>query len=450
MMLVDVKRQDTICALATPPLESAIALVRVSGPNALEILQTIFQPKKNPQRFFVATLGDVLHIDEALCISYPQGKSYTGEPSFELCLHGNPLLVKQVLEALKEAGCRMATPGEFSMRAVLSGKMDLCEAEAVSDLIHARSKEAAQAALRNLKGGLETCLAQTRASIINALCETEARLDFPDEDLGEKRSAELLSDLQNGIDTLARLLKGAQLGARLTQGARLVILGLPNAGKSTLLNALVGEEKALVYHLPGTTRDVLEATWVVNGIPVCLVDVAGIREGDNLDPVEAMGIQKARQELARADGVLWLVDGLDLDSAHTLDVQELLKENPAPVLKIHTKADLVDSEKANDKIWISAHTSEGLETLQERIYQLLVQETPSPDEVLLTHARQKEEVEAAHEALLMAHEALKSGLVDEIVASELRSAGAALDRLLGTTLNEDVLDLIFSRFCIGK
>ncbi len=429
--------RDTICALATPPGQSALAVIRVSGPEALSIKSQIFIPKLGPQKHFVATRGDVLDLDDALCTSFPENKSFTGEPSFELSLHGSPVIIKRVLESLQAFGVRGAKPGEFSLRAFLSGKIDLCEAEAICDLIHARSEQAAQAALRNLKGGLSDYLEPTRIALIDALCEIEARLDFPDEDLGTLPCQALADKIQGCLDKLQKLLRSAQLGKRLIEGARVVLLGLPNAGKSTLLNALLGEEKALVHDTPGTTRDVIEANWVLNGMPLVLVDIAGIRDDVSLDPVERLGIEKAKRELDKADLILWLEE----PGQEKLEMPRLV----APVIKVATKGDLYPDSQG-----LSAKTGQGLPKLKQQITQILLGDQFDFGEVMLTKIRQKEEVSKAHECLLEAKEALLRGEPDEVLAFELRSAGNALDRLLGKSLNEEVLDLIFSRFCIGK
>ncbi len=436
--------RDTICALATPPGQSALAIVRVSGAEALELLAHLFKPKRGVQDHFVATRGDVLDIDDAICISFPEGKSFTGEPSFELTLHGSPVIAAQVLEALHRLGVRTARPGEFSMRAYLNGKIDLAEAEAIADLIHARSEQAAQVALRNLKGGLSKYLEPTRAMIIDLLCEIEARLDFPDEDIGQARRDALSAMIREAAQTLGKLLASASTGRRLMEGARVVLVGLPNAGKSTLLNTLLGEDKALVHDTPGTTRDVIEAHWILKGMPVTLVDVAGIREGEHLDPVERLGIERAKAELDRADLILWLSDSIHEEGF----LPECIG---VPVIQVRTKIDWIPGQARDDNARpISAHTGEGLDGLKTQISGILLGHGAGMGEAMLTRVRQKEEVQKARECLLEASEALLRADPDEIVAFELRTAGQALDRLLGKSLNEDVLDLIFSRFCIGK
>lgn len=461
MTRFDLERQDTICALATAPQPAALAVVRVSGRNADRVRARVFRPRRaHEQRPFVATLGDVVDasapspalLDEALCTAFPEGRSYTGEASFELSLHGGPSRAKSVLRALVAAGCRLAEPGEMTLRAVLTGRMGLTEAEAVHQLVFARSDEAARAALRNLHGGLQKALEPVRDAVVDALAEIEARLDFPDEELGEAELARLHASLDEARDALAKLLEGALLGRRLLEGARVVLFGLPNAGKSTLLNALVGEERALVHESPGTTRDVLEAEASFGGVPAVLVDVAGVREGPDVHPVEALGVARAKDELKRADLVLLVVDASAADrepTAAALRDHALATES----VVVLTKRDLVEGELRvpEGALALSARSGEGLAALRDRVQALLTGERATDrDEALLAGARQKEEVERAHAALGEAASALRAGFAHEVVASELRTAGRALDRLLGRRLDEDVLDVVFSRFCIGK
>lgn len=474
----DLARRDTIAALATAPQASAIAVIRISGPAADEIRTRIFQPTRSQkQRPFVATLGHVLDLsaeegqpnvlDEALCVCFPVGKSYTGETAFELSLHGGKTRVQSVLRSLLAAGCRLAEPGEFTLRAVLTGKMDLTEAEAVHQLVAARSDEAARVALRNLSGGLSAVLQPARQSIVDALAELEARLDFPDEELGDSATEILCAALERATTSLQKLLDGAVLGRRLTEGARVVLYGAPNAGKSTLLNAFLGEERALVHESPGTTRDVLEAECLIGGIPVLLVDVAGIREHADVHPVEALGIAKAKQELQRADAVLLVVDSTCDDVTRQFETwQSHFGEVPA--LYVLNKIDLVsDSTKnglmkahanlAEHSRWargpfsVSGREGDGIGALKDALQTALgAEDKREKDEALLAGVRQRDEVQQAVEALRLGIDALRAGWEHEVVASEFRGAGRCLDRLLGKDLNEDVLDTVFTRFCIGK
>jgi tRNA modification GTPase len=479
-MSFDLARQDTICALATPAAVAALAVVRVSGADADAVRARVFSPRRGPQRPFVASLGDVRSpdggvIDEALCTAFPQGRSYTGEASFELSLHGSPLRVRATLDALVAAGCRLAQPGELTLRAVLTGRMDLCAAEAVDDVVHARSDGAARAALRALRGGLRARIEPVREALIDALAEIEARLDFPDdvadEPLGDDlrgvdgetggvmgggTGGEIAAALADASAALDDLLATARWGRRLNEGARVVLYGAPNAGKSTLLNALLGEERALVHEEPGTTRDVLEAPFELGGVAVTLVDVAGVRPLEEAGAVERLGIARAQGERARADLVLALVPLTEPDAAGAARAL-------GGDLAVLTKADLLAppgaerslpskeaEEEAPDLVVVSARTGAGLERLRARIEARLLADRVDDEEALLMRERQVEEVRAAREGLEAARQALRDKLAGEVVASELRRAARALDRLLGRDIDVDVLDRIFSRFCIGK
>ena len=448
-MSFDLQRTDTICAFATAPGEAAIAVVRVSGARADELRQSIFRPRRGPQRPFVMTLGDVVDgagalLDEALCTSFPAGRSYTGECMFELSIHGSPSRVHAVTKALVEQGCRPAEPGELTLRAVLTGRLDLAAAEAVDHLIRARSDAAARAALRTLRGGLAQAITPIREALVDVLAELEARLDFPDEDLGDAARGRLRNSLRGAAHSLQRLLSSARYGQRLAQGARVVLFGPPNAGKSTLLNALVGEERAIVHESPGTTRDVLEAQTVFQGVPATLVDVAGLRGGD-LHPVERMGIERAMQERDRADVVVALVPAQEPDASVLL--LELAAQRDT--LLVLSKCDLGGETSLPDTLRVSAKSGEGLMELRWQIAQRLVLGAANDEEVVLQNARQEVAVQECAAALDDAIGAIDA-MPDEVTASELRRAARALDRLLGRDVSADVLDAIFSRFCIGK
>ncbi len=459
--MFDLNRKDTICALATAFSPSAIAIIRVSGLDSAQIKTAIFKPKKQLQKDFVATLGDIVcphsgeTIDEGLCTFFPNKKSYTGEESFELSVHGAPVIIERILQALTEAGARLAQPGEFTLRAVLTGKLDLCAAEAVSDVIHAQSVKAAQTALKTLKGGLKKCLQPTREILVDILSELEARLDFPEEKLGEANQQVLSNKLERACACLNKLLQSAVLGRRLTQGARVVLYGEPNVGKSTLLNALVGEDRAIVHENAGTTRDVLEADFDIKGVPIKLVDVAGIRDERGLDPVEVIGINRAKTEFIKADVVVWMREhkSNNFDQENELSfIDDGDTDNLAPILSVVNKADLLGLQASlcDKQELISAKTGQGLNNLKQKIYELLVGGASDTGEVLLSKVRQKEEVQSAYAYIKIAQTALENHQPDEIVASELRQAGNCLDRLLGQKLSEDILEQIFSRFCVGK
>ena len=447
-MTLDLHRVDTICALATADAPAALAVVRVSGPHADRVRHALFRPRHGPQRPFAATLGEALDerdavLDECVCTAWPDGHSFTGEASFELSLHGSPVLARAVLRALVARGCRLAEPGEFTLRAVLTGRLDLTAAEAIDDVIRARSDAAAKAAGRALRGGLARAVEPVHRAIVEVLAELEARLDFPDEDLPAARRGALSAQLEDGKALLERLLATSAWGARLRDGARVVLYGPPNAGKSTLLNALVGEERALVHDEPGTTRDALEVEIDLGGARVTLVDVAGVRPVDEAGAVERMGIARAGEERARADLVVTLVPA---DSAGALAQLRALGGD----LLVLSKADLrADRADAHDVLAVSARSGEGVDGLRGAIAARLGP-AQAEDEAPLMRERQVLCVKESGAALARALTALRAAEPDELVASELRAAGRELDRLLGRDVGAEVLETIFSRFCIGK
>lgn len=438
---------DTICALATPFGKSALAIVRVSGKNAFNILDLIFKPKNTQQKYFVATRGDVLDIDDAISIKFPEGRSFTGESSFELILHGSPIIIERILNVLYKLGVRLANPGEFTLRAFLSGRISINEAEAISDLITASSEEAAKVAFRNLKGILFDHINPIRDRLVSIISEFDACLEFPDENIGHEKYSELRNFIKISVDKLESLLKNVTLGKILINGARIVLIGYPNAGKSTLFNRLIGKNKALIHETAGTTRDVLEETCVLEGIPVTFVDTAGfhVHDDEKINPVEKMGIDKAKKELYLADLIISL-------SEPNSDYVSIPPDIDTPILRIKTKLDLTQKRSFECDLEISANTGLGLDSLKQKIIEIFVKNQNYSDEPLLTKARQIEETRKAYESLLRTESLLNNGLFtnDEFIVFELREAAHALDRLLGKDVDIDVLNSIFSKFCIGK
>jgi tRNA modification GTPase len=450
--VLDLARADTVCALATPPGRGALAVIRVSGARAFAVRDVVFRRRRlsSSPPPGMAVLGDIIDpvrgdvLDEALVMSFRSPRSFTGEDVVEFSLHGAPLVVELVLRLLVHAGCRPASPGEFTLRAVLTGRLDLARAEAVDAVIGARSVAALHAAQRALRGGLATALTPPRDALIDVLAELEARLDFPDEPLGDADRGRLHATLEHSHAGLVRLLGGAPRGRHLVEGARVVLYGAPNAGKSTLLNSLAGHERALVHDAPGTTRDMLEAAVEIAGIPCVVVDVAGVRDDDDgapLHPVERAGIVRARQEVARADVVLALAP----PGAPFLAVPV-----EAAVLRVRSKGDLPGVTAEGADITVSAATGEGLDALRARLAQLLGVVGVDDTEVMIQTARQQRALQQAVTALEAASRAFVDGAPDEITCSELRRSALALDEVLGRDVGQDVLDLVFSRFCIGK
>lgn len=451
MAQFDLTRSDTIVALATAPTPSALAVIRVSGPRADELRQAVFRPRKGRQRPFVQTLGAVVAdadeglIDEGLCTAFPAGRSYTGEPSFELSVHGGRVVVQRVLGRVEALGARPAEPGEFTLRAYLSGRMDLSAAEAVHDLVEAGSERAARQALMHLQGELKARVEGLRVAIVDALAELEARLDFPEEALAEADTRGLRDRLVDAEARLDRLVGSAAFGQRQREGARVVLVGRPNVGKSTLLNTLYGEARALVFDAPGTTRDALEVELGLDGYRVMLVDVAGLRETEGVDPVEALGIERVKEELQRASAALFLRD----EPAHHADADARIRSQipgHVPVVEVETKVDA--RPQPTLALAVSAHTGTGMDALRTALMAVLFDD--STEEVVLTRERHRVAIEASRDATREALDALVAGHPDEVVCGELRRAVSGLDTLLGADVNADVLETIFRRFCIGK
>jgi tRNA modification GTPase len=455
-MSIDIARNDTICAAASGAGYSALAIVRVSGAQVSHLLAKIFRKKKStPIKPFVATRGEIFRpesgavVDDVIVVFYPCDKSFTGEESLEINCHGNPLVVEEILQVLCQHGARLAQPGEFSLRACLNGKINLAQAESIADLIHAKSLEAKQSALNGLRDGLFERTKNAREIIIGVLAEIEARMDFPQEDLGVYDAGHMLAKIRMAEVELARIIASSQHSLKLHEGVRIVICGLPNAGKSTLLNRLCGEQKAIVHEAAGTTRDVIECHMILGGMPVVLVDVAGIRDHLVAGDIEQIGIDKALNEIAKAEIILWLADATVAQPFSDERIGQLVQGKS--VIRVLNKIELIPKLVAPPEcVAISAQQNLGVDNLLNKITSMLVGDTLGQGEMFVTRARQRDELLQACASLKEAYVALEKGMVDEVISQELRLGGLALDRLFGTTLGEDVLDKIFSEFCIGK
>ncbi len=436
---------DTITACATPPGLSALALIRISGLQAIPIAEKLSQSPLKPRSPVPVKLHhNQSTLDEVVVTSWPNPKSYTGEDLIEISCHGNPLIVESILQAVCSLGARPARPGEFTERAFLNGRIDLTKAEAVLDVIHARSERALLAGQRALAGKLSSRLMADRESLLQLLARMEAWIDFPEEDIQPEVGEGFRSEISNLLKSSASLLATAPLGQRLRSGYRLVLSGPPNAGKSTLLNALLGMDRALVSPIPGTTRDTVEESIVLNGFPVRLIDTAGLRS--STDPIELEGMGRTRAAMDSADLILALID-----SSQTNDpcAKDWISYGPK-VIPVLTKGDLPSSNSFSG-LTVSAHTGLGLDDLRNKIIQHLKADlhAPGSDEIAV-NARHEDALRRVTEALACASASLLNRAAPELIASDLRLALQALESILGVGTSEDVLDRLFAQFCIGK
>lgn len=438
---------DTIVAPATPIGRSALAIVRIDGPESLSILERLSGRTGWEPRF--ATRVQLQYeggaIDDSVALFFASPASYTGNDLVELTVHGSPVAVSALVEAAMALGARRAEPGEFTERAVLNGKIDLVQAEAVVDLIDSRTTLQARLSLANLAGGVSDDARAVRATVLDVISRLEAALDFADEGYDFIDRPEAISRLRAEEARLARMLDLGRRGVASRSGLTAVLLGKPNAGKSTLLNALVGSERAIVTSQPGTTRDLLRETIEVGGLPVTVVDTAGLRETG--EEIESIGIRRSREAAADADLILYLVDssvGIDDE-----DRQELDRAREAKV--VFTKSDLLAEPRTGEELSISAATREGIPELLAVLDRWVRESWAIPEgQSSLVNRRQTETVERARQALGQAVASLEAGATEEMTLVDLYVASRAIGELTGEITHGEIMESIFSRFCIGK
>jgi tRNA modification GTPase len=433
--------RDTIAAIATPAGRGGIGVVRVSGPLVPRIAEAVLgslpQPRLATFSAFRDRHGEI--IDEGLALHFPAPHSYTGEPVLELQGHGGPIVMRALLGACLDAGARLAEPGEFTRRAFLEGKLDLAQAEAVADLIDAASREAARSALRSLSGEFSAAIGTLQAGLVELRALTEAMLDFPEEEVDALHREDAVARLDEVRRALGEVLAKSRQGSLLRGGLHVVLAGRPNVGKSSLLNRLAGEERAIVTPIPGTTRDALREPILIEGVPLVVVDTAGLRESG--DEIERLGMQRTQLELERADLVIALFEAGS--GRHALPD---LPAAPARI-EVYNKLDLAAGFVApGEAIAVSAKTGEGLQVLRQRILQAAGWSS-SGEPVFLARERHLRALdEAATRLAAAAGEARRW----EFFAEELRLAHVALGRITGEFSADDLLGEIFARFCIGK
>ena len=464
---------DTIAAIAAGG-PSAIGVVRVSGPDCFEICGRVFRASR-PFGALEArkmVLGEMLDaggrvVDRGLAVRFPGPGSYTGEDSAELHCHGSPVVLGEVLAALFAAGARQAGPGEFTKRAFLNGRLDLTQAEAVVDLIDAETAAAARNAAAQLDGGLRRRLEPVQEALLDVTSRFYAVVDYPDEDIEDVRPEEIASALRKAEGALTALLSTCKRGRVLKRGVRTAIVGLPNAGKSSLLNALAGYERAIVTDVPGTTRDTVEESVLCGGVLLRLIDTAGLRETEDL--VERLGVERSWKAMEEAELILLVKDGtaeVCPENRAYLEAQALLLSQVAEAGKswlcLESKSDLTgphafslgliqkDANNPAACLCVSSVTGEGLDRLEEAVATLFPPGSPEEAGSLLTDRRQEEAASRAREAVRRALEALEGGLTPDAVLTDAEEALDAVGELTGRTAREEIVERIFSRFCVGK
>jgi len=440
---------DTIVAVATAAGEAGIGVVRLSGRDSLLIGRRLFRPTGKSCRYDSHHLyhGHILDgddvVDEVLLAYMKAPRSYTAEDVVEIHGHGGPMPLERILHLAIGHGARLANPGEFTLRAFVNGRLDLTQAEAVADVIHARSDASLRLAVNQLSGRLSRAVDETRRKVLGVLAQLEANIDFSEDDVPPVAAAKLLAELAPAHDDLCLLLRAADEGILYRRGARVAIVGRPNAGKSSLLNALLRTNRAIVTPIAGTTRDTIEEGINVRGLPMVLVDTAGIT--DTADPIEAMGVGRSRQAIEEADLVLFVYDAA---AGWTALDAELLPSNKR-LLLVANKRDLL-SEPANEQaLFVSALTGEGLRELEAELHRLLVPSS-STDDILVNNLRHKTLLEEAEEHLRDAMASVEQQRPADFVSIDLRAGLSALGTITGAEVSESLLDEIFSRFCIGK
>lgn len=452
---------DTIVAISTPPGEAGIGIVRLSGPEALAIARRLFRPRQPLPEFrsrhlylghFLNRQGQVL--DEVLLTFMRAPHTYTREDVVEINCHSGYAVLKAILAEILAQGARLARPGEFTLRAFLSGRLDLAQAEAVLEVVQAKTEAALRVAAAHLSGGLGRRLKGVQEALLAVLARVEAALDFPEE-AEETPGTELLQELAGPARELEELRHSYRQGRFLREGVRVVLAGRPNVGKSSLLNRLLKAERAIVTDIPGTTRDVIEETLNLGGVPLRLCDTAGLRAAR--DRVEELGVARSREQLAQADLVLYLVDGsLPLEPEELKRLEEL---GNRPVLVVVNKRDLplaLDLEELArhtnfPQVEISALTGQGLEGLEQAVLDLVLGGGVLTEGELVTQARHHELLGRAGEALERARQLLKeTAPAYELVALELHETLKALGEITGEEVGDAVLEQIFARFCLGK
>lgn len=453
--------QDTIVATATPPGRGGVAIVRISGPDVKKIAHSILKNIPIPRHASFHSFYDEAQqiIDQGIALYFPNPHSFTGEDVLELQGHGGPAVVNILIQAIIKLGARLAKPGEFSERAFLNGRIDLVQAEAIADLINATSEQAARSAMRSLQGEFSKKITAVTESLIKLRIFIEAAIDFVEEEIDLLTEKQFKKNINNLTEKLTQIINVANQGSLLREGIHVVITGLPNVGKSSLLNQLSGKDIAIVTSIPGTTRDILRNSIHIDGMPVHIIDTAGLRDSD--DPVEQEGIRRAQHEIAHADMILWVTDNgiipkeeLSLDVNIIKQIHSRIEELPNNMtICIKNKIDLLNEpaqihfQNKNTVIALSAKTGEGMDLLKNHIKSVVGLQTN--EGVFLARQRHIDGLLLAKKYILQA-EVQSIQKNSDLIAEDLRLAQRALSEIVGEFSSDDLLGRIFSQFCIGK
>jgi len=449
---------ETIVAKATARGQAGIGVIRISGSNTQQIAKQILGKVPKPRFAEYLSFSDLKgeSLDQGIAIFFPAPHSFTGEDVLELQGHGGPVIMDCLVKEAITAGARMATPGEFSLRAYLNNKMDLLQAEAVADLIHANSLQAARGALRSMQGAFSKRVEEIVQEVIKLRMFVEASIDFPEEELdflNDGRIQEMLNNIRGKLEVV---IAKAKEGTLLSEGVKVVIMGRPNAGKSSLLNALSGQESAIVTEIPGTTRDVLREHFVIDGLLIQLVDTAGLRMAEDI--VEKEGVRRALQEMSLADHVILVVDGTENTETNPVALfPECLDKFPEGVgitvlvnkIDKHLEKARLEKKEGHTVLRVSAKTGEGLDLFRDHL-KTVFSFSENSEGNFIARRRHLEALSIAKQHLLAGELQLKDYKAGELLAEELRLAQLALDQLTGKFTTDDLLGKIFSEFCIGK
>jgi tRNA modification GTPase len=450
---------DTIVALATPNGTGAIGIIRLSGPDAVAITQKVFKGKDlSKQASHTIHFGHIVDgavvLDEVLVSLFIAPKSYTRENVVEISCHGSAYIIESVIKLLIRSGARPAQPGEFTLRAFLNGQLDLSQAEAVADLIASNSKASQQAAMSQLRGGFSNQLKGLREQLVNFASLIELELDFSEEDVEFANRDQLKQLIVNILTILSKLIQSFELGNAIKQGINTVIAGRPNAGKSTLLNALLNEDRAIVSEIAGTTRDTIEEILNINGVNFRLTDTAGIREAT--DTIEAIGVQKAYEKINQSAILIYVFDALEISLADLNVDLENLQRPGFPMLVVANKIDLLtplqiaELPQTESMMHVSAKEKQHIDELKHKIYHTAIKGQLSSDETLVTNIRHLQALQKTEESLSRVLDGIDNPITSEFLAIDIKQALHYLGEITGSVTTDDLLENIFSKFCIGK